>query len=557
MKNLRRYAVILTFCGLAAGFAGFKARAYANPPAPGAAVSVELNKVIGKPGEFDGQAIVFSCRFAATGKLFRQNDRQFTSRTYANFSVWPDGAPLWDKSARRNTLPSLYINRENSTLMKQLGALRRYDLVVVTGTITDTYANMPWIEVTSLQAVSEKEGAITDALLNEISRGVEMLGGGNKVEAARILQSAVSTGVPAYIADYVQSQIAQSLPKPVQEREVTDHLALIAAGRAAAAKGDIAGAIEQYRKAGAGASPVLKEIWFYRELGQLFLISRDADRYAKARNLFAHANDMSGGKDVLSLACLGQIAAEQKDFVHAEEFLNQSLKLDPQNVLASKLLAKVVAAQQAVRESAKPVTGGVVALAPASALQAGRDSMQRGDFTQAEQHLRTALTASEGDVVQQARTLLASVLLAQNKTAEAMKFLESAPVAKSSAAHAAEVSIPQAVATARSGHAITAEPQPASRSNNVTVLPEVTLDDLDQATKEMNRIGKELEANTGRPATTAKPINNETQAPGKLSQPATEAPVKTLAQPTVKKSEQPAKPITRTTTDSSLPDWAL
>lgn len=599
MKNMQRYAIALTICGAAAALAGMKARALANPPAPAAPVTIALTKLIGAPAEYDNQTIIATCRFAATGKLFRQNDRMFAASTHANFAVWAEGARLWDVSARRSTLPSLYIRRDNTKLLKQLNSLRRYDLITITGNVCDTYASMPWIEVTAIQVTPQNNAPLTDAMLSEINKGLELMASANKAEGIRVLQSAVAGGAPEFVVRFVEEQVAAAQPKPVRQAPTVDYASVMASARASASRGDIAGAIELYRKAGSGESPFLKEVWFYRELGQLFLISNDPERLAKARNLFTHANGMQDGKDALALAFLGQIAAEEKDYAQAEDLLNRALKLDAQNALAHRWLTKVIAAQKSAHPvsttaahnaastsaSAAATTVGT-ATSPEQALQRGRDAMQSGDFALAETQLRSALAATDNNTLQQARTLLASVLLAQNRTAEAMKLLEAAPAPKQQT-QPTQPPVAQTNTPART----VAAPNAVPSIDMDQPLPEVARDDLDQATREMNRLGKELDSiarsTAAAPApiaavanpTHAKPVASPANTPSapeavkpllavepvmpsaqghSTSPKAATAASKPAATEAVRSSDTPVKPITRTTPASSdLPDWAL
>lgn len=523
MFNLKKYLLILVCCGLAAALAGAKARVLANQPAANAPVAVKLPELICNPVDFAEQTVTFACRYAAPGKLFRQKDQLFTQNSHANFNAWPAEAALWDKHIRRNILPSLYVSRENPRLIKLVDSLKRYELLIVTGRVMDSYANLPWIEIIDIQKQPENEAGITDALLAEISKGLELIAAGKRVEGARVLQSAVSAGAPGYIGQFAASEIERCTQRATRLAQAAkDPMALIAAGRNAAAKGDITAAIAYFRKAGSGESPLLKSVWFYRELGQFYLINDEEDHLNKAKNLFVHANQIAGGNDVQALYCLAQVAAEQKEFVEAEDLLNRCLKISPGDTKVGKLLAQITTDRLAQRKPTTPLADEK--LQAVDYLEVGRVLLQQGKFTEAESNLRAALTSINAEEAKQAKTLLASALLAQSKTAEALELLEN---------------------STKASKATTAEATPA-------------LTDLNGSMREMNELARELDNAT---ESAIRILKIENKMPGTAPAPSAKTKdTSTMKKQISQETKKPITPITRTTTAAdatTLPDWAL
>jgi tetratricopeptide (TPR) repeat protein len=157
----------------------------------------ELEELLAQPTAYEGQTVAFRCRFALQGRLFKHFNTRFSPDAHANFAVWEAGAPLWDDDARREVLPTLYVEKRDLAALQALRSLRRYDLVEVRGTILGTYANLPWILVDEIKPVGTDEDTITDTAIVHVRRGRELLETGESALAARHFEMAMEQGIPS------------------------------------------------------------------------------------------------------------------------------------------------------------------------------------------------------------------------------------------------------------------------------------------------------------------------------------------------------------------------
>lgn len=172
------------------------AQAFAWPWKKGQAKLVELADVMKSPQEFLGREVSFKCRFAMQGKLFKSFNTRFNENEHANFAVWCMDAKLWDKTDRRNVLPTLYVDKSLAGAAEMLRSTAKYDVVEITGEVVSVYAGLPWLMVTDLRKVEAPEEKLGETTVAHVRQGLDLLAEGKADIAARHLEMALEAGVP-------------------------------------------------------------------------------------------------------------------------------------------------------------------------------------------------------------------------------------------------------------------------------------------------------------------------------------------------------------------------
>lgn len=113
---------------------------------------VPLEKILANPETFRGQTVTFPVQFHRLGKVDNPFYTKFETDWYLNFSVWADGAPLWDKEAYRKDFPYVFVRR-GTEIANVFLAAPVYSRWYLTGEVSDVFSGKPWIEVTALRRI--------------------------------------------------------------------------------------------------------------------------------------------------------------------------------------------------------------------------------------------------------------------------------------------------------------------------------------------------------------------------------------------------------------------
>lgn len=175
------------------------------------APEIKLVSIIHAPRAYKGQTVRFRCRYALQTNLFKAFNTQYDSREFTNFAAWVEDAKLWEKSARRNVIPTFYVKNTDHELIKIITGLRRYELMEVTATVTTDYAGLPWMTVTSIETVNEGENMLNDRALKYIQNGQILESQNRYIMAADQFQLADSSGIPQMHRDFLYQRIGHNL----------------------------------------------------------------------------------------------------------------------------------------------------------------------------------------------------------------------------------------------------------------------------------------------------------------------------------------------------------
>lgn len=170
--------------------AAFAVDASARSAAGGA--DYALADIMRDPEAFVGKQVVFLCRFAGPSQLYKPAKTRLGQNEYANFAAWPLQAELWTDAGRQNSLPSLYVAKNNRRVNEALRTLRRYDLVAVTGRVVSPYSGLPWILAGKVERLP---GGVDETTVLLMSAGVRALEAGDGATALDNFEHALA-GLP-------------------------------------------------------------------------------------------------------------------------------------------------------------------------------------------------------------------------------------------------------------------------------------------------------------------------------------------------------------------------
>ncbi len=145
-----------------------------------------LDDIMASPAEYLDREVMFYARFATTASLFKNVNTRFNPGSHVNLAVWPDKAVLWTEEGRKNILPTLYIEKSESHLVRALETLGKYDLVAFTAVVRNVYAGYPWLLVTKIEKSDNPAEHLSERVVEHMQAGDESLGAGAG-DAARFL----------------------------------------------------------------------------------------------------------------------------------------------------------------------------------------------------------------------------------------------------------------------------------------------------------------------------------------------------------------------------------
>lgn len=174
--------------------------------------AVSLNSVLRQPEEFRGRTLTFYCVFFTadgTYKYYPPNTA-FTEGNFLNFSVWPDGTPVWEKEAFVENFPFLYLRRTNAQ-REELVRIKRFTRLECTGRIRDIVRGRPAIEVFSFRETGHRLGKpIVDSVLWGMNYAKQGTREGYQ-SAARRFKEALQPDLPPVYAIIVRKLLADAL----------------------------------------------------------------------------------------------------------------------------------------------------------------------------------------------------------------------------------------------------------------------------------------------------------------------------------------------------------
>jgi hypothetical protein len=124
------------------------------------------------PAAFHNVKVQFVVQFASLGRISNPFFTKFTPTDYSNFYGWCDEQKIWREKSYNDVFGMLFISKTNRQL-EELLALRLYGRILCTGVVRNTFQDLPWIEVTEFQGLSER---MDTAILTHLHRGEKLMG---------------------------------------------------------------------------------------------------------------------------------------------------------------------------------------------------------------------------------------------------------------------------------------------------------------------------------------------------------------------------------------------
>lgn len=176
--------------------------------------AVSLADIMRGPRAYRDRIITFYCVFHTADGEFKYYppNTAFSEQRHLNFSVWPDGAPMWEERSFRNDVPFLYLRRTNAQ-RAELVRLPGFTRLEVTGKIRDIVREKPAIEVFSFRQTGHRFGK---PIWKRIMQGRNYARAGTTQGyqlAARAFKDALQPDLPPVYDMQVRKLLADTLRK--------------------------------------------------------------------------------------------------------------------------------------------------------------------------------------------------------------------------------------------------------------------------------------------------------------------------------------------------------
>jgi hypothetical protein len=169
--------------------------------------NVTLEKVLKTPEAFRGHSVCFAAQFHKLGRVANPFYTKFESDWYLNFSVWGDGAPLWEKPVYKTNFPYMFVRRGSESAQAMLGA-PLYSRWIFTAEVVDVFNGMPWIEVTGVKRL---ETQLDEPALVHLVKGAMLRDLGRFDVAAQEFRAADHKGLPVSVRIFAMREEALAL----------------------------------------------------------------------------------------------------------------------------------------------------------------------------------------------------------------------------------------------------------------------------------------------------------------------------------------------------------
>lgn len=171
---------------------------------------VALADVLADAEPFRHRTITFTCVFHSRENTYDPLHTPFNAERFDNFSVWPDGLPLWDGEAYRKDYPFVYIPRNHPDRDALLG-LEPMTRIQMTGKIRAVTRVGAFFEVFSWRRTGHRLG---EDVVQAVIRGDNYIRSGARNGyqlAARQYREALRPDLPETYAQRIRARLAESL----------------------------------------------------------------------------------------------------------------------------------------------------------------------------------------------------------------------------------------------------------------------------------------------------------------------------------------------------------
>ena len=149
MRNLLLSATLTASVAAAAGLAPLAAATFVERQA---LQDVQLQDLQQSPKVWLNQRVRFRATFIELGQLYDPIHTPYSAERYVNIIVWDDEARLFDPAVRAKPLVSLYLDKVRGADF-EIDQLTKYDVVEITGDVSSTARDLPWINIHTINVV--------------------------------------------------------------------------------------------------------------------------------------------------------------------------------------------------------------------------------------------------------------------------------------------------------------------------------------------------------------------------------------------------------------------
>ncbi len=133
--------------------------------------------LLGRPVAHTQTGVRFRATFCGVTDIYDRESSWFRPERHIAIAVWDERAKLWDPEVRADVLTTLYVDRDQVS-QDSIEAMRRYQIVDITGRVRDVINGLPMIEVVSIAPVVDAKertpGAFTAQAIWQVEQAVQL-----------------------------------------------------------------------------------------------------------------------------------------------------------------------------------------------------------------------------------------------------------------------------------------------------------------------------------------------------------------------------------------------
>lgn len=155
---------------------------------------IQFAQLLEHPQSYLNTRVKFRCTYVQEGDIYDQIHTQFSPNRYVNHVVWDDDANIWDPNVRAQPLFSLYVDKVHAADICDK-KLHKYDTLDVTGEITSTFDNKPWVNAHKIEVV-KSAGRFSENSIYHLEQAVALSVDGTRDIADQHYQAALDENLP-------------------------------------------------------------------------------------------------------------------------------------------------------------------------------------------------------------------------------------------------------------------------------------------------------------------------------------------------------------------------
>lgn len=185
-------------------------------------VETTLTEVRNTPDAFKGVKLTFPIQFAWVGKISNPFFTRFVPSDFANFQGWATEQPIWRKEAYDDVFGLLFVAKTNP-LLSEVFRIGRYERLLVTAVVRDTFQGQPWMEVLTFS----REGTGVDtATLAHMFRGEQHMADRNWNRAISELSLSLRGDAPIEVQGQAHKNLGVCYLRMGEPKSAINHLGM-------------------------------------------------------------------------------------------------------------------------------------------------------------------------------------------------------------------------------------------------------------------------------------------------------------------------------------------